>query len=146
MRLERLLCLLPFLAVASLVWVVNLAAQPEDIVLDDYSVFYNRSRPPVPFPHMLHIDSEIECSQCHHRFKGGENVVDEAELEEDAAGIKCAECHKNNPGFRLEPDLDPTNRNLRQAYHRMCTGCHRQLQKENKKTGAVTCGGCHPKK
>jgi hypothetical protein len=28
----------------------------------------------------------------------------------------------------------------------MCTDCHRQLQKEGKKAGAVTCGGCHPKK
>jgi hypothetical protein len=31
----------------------------------------------------------------------------------------------------------------------MCTGCHRQVSKENKenkKSGPVTCGDCHPKK
>jgi c(7)-type cytochrome triheme protein len=114
--------------------------------LDDQSVFTDRSRPPVAFPHIQHIDAEIECSDCHHRFKGGENIVDEAELEEDAEGIKCSSCHKNETGFQFKPDLDPTKRNLQQAYHRMCTGCHRQVSKDKKQSGPVTCGECHPKK
>jgi len=134
------------LGIGSLLWAVNLDAQPEDILLDDQSVFSNHSRPSVAFPHIQHIDAEIECSDCHHLFKGGENIVDEAELEEDAEGIKCASCHKNETGFRFKPDLDPTKRTLQQAYHRMCTGCHRQVSKENKQSGPVTCGECHPKK
>ena len=133
------------LGIGILLWAVKLGAQPEDILLDDQSVFASRSRPAVAFPHMQHIDAEIECSDCHHRIKGGENIVDEAELEEDAEGIKCAACHKNEPGFQFQSDLDATERTLQQAYHRMCTGCHRQLKKENKKAGSVTCGGCHPK-
>jgi hypothetical protein len=28
----------------------------------------------------------------------------------------------------------------------MCTGCHRQVSKENEPSGPVTCGECHPKK
>ena len=127
-------------------WAVQLNAQPDEILLDDQAVFASRSRPAVDFPHMQHIDAEIECSDCHHRFKGGENIVDEGELEEDAEGIKCAACHKNETGFRFAADLDPTKRTLQQAYHRMCMSCHRQLKKENKNAGAVTCGGCHPKK
>ena len=149
MRWGYFLVWMSILGVAGLFWVVNLGARPEDIVLDDQTVFTSRSRPAVAFPHMQHIDAEIECSDCHHRFKGGENIVDEAELEEDAEGIKCAACHKNEPGFRFEADLDPTKRTLQQAYHRMCTGCHRQVSKENtesKKSGPVTCGECHPKK
>ncbi len=149
MRWGYFLVWMSILGVAGLFWVVNLGAQPEDIVLDDQTVFTSRSRPAVAFPHMQHIDAEIECSDCHHRFKGGENILDEAELEEDAEGIKCAACHKNEPGFRFEADLDPTKRTLQQAYHRMCTGCHRQVSKENtesKKSGPVTCGDCHPKK
>jgi c(7)-type cytochrome triheme protein len=140
-----LVCML-ILGIGSLLWAVNLDAQPEDILLDDQSVFTDRSRPPVAFPHIQHIDAEIECSDCHHRFKGGENIVDEAELEEDAEGIKCSSCHKNETGFRFKPDLDPTKRNLQQAYHRMCTGCHRQVSKDKKQSGPVTCGECHPKK
>ena len=133
------------LGIGSLLWAVNLDAQPEDILLDNQTVFTSRTRPAVAFPHMQHIDAEIECSSCHHRFQGGENIVDEAELEEDAEGIKCASCHKKEPGFRFKPDLDLTKRILQQAYHRMCMGCHRQLKKENKKAGVITCGECHPR-
>lgn len=146
MRWGRFLGWMVIFTVGTLLWTVNLDAQPDDIVLDDQSVFTSRSRPAVDFPHMQHIDAEIECSSCHHRFQGGENVVDEAELEEDAAGIKCSDCHKTEPGFRFAAELDPTKRTLQQAYHRMCMGCHRQLKKENRKAGSVTCGGCHPKK
>jgi c(7)-type cytochrome triheme protein len=141
-----LVCML-ILGIGILLWAVNLDAQPEDILLDDQSVFTNPSRSPVAFPHMQHIDAGIECTDCHHRFKGGENVLDEGELEEGAAGIKCPACHKNNTGFRFKPDLDPTKRTLRQAYHRMCIGCHRQLSRDKKKQlGPVTCGECHPRK
>ena len=141
-----LVCML-ILGIGSLLWAVNLDAQPEDIVLDDQAVFADRSRPAVEFPHLRHFDDAgIECSECHHRFKGGENIVDEAELEEDGEGIKCSSCHKNETGFRFKPDLDPTERTLQQAYHRMCTGCHRQVSKANKQSGPVTCGACHPKK
>ena len=146
MRRGRFLGWMVILGVGSLLWGVNIGAQPDDILLDDQSVFASRSRPAVAFPHIQHIDAEIECNSCHHRFKGGENIVDEAELEEDAEGIKCAACHKDKTGFQFKPDLDPTERNLQQAYHRMCMGCHRQLEKEKKKTGSVTCAGCHPKK
>ena len=146
MRRGRFLAVMVILGIASFLWAVNLDAQPDDISLDDNEVFASRSRPAVEFPHMQHIDAEIECSDCHHRFKGGENVVDEGELEEDAEGIKCSSCHKSEAGFRFKPDLDTTKRNLQQAYHRMCTGCHRQVSKDKKKSGPVTCGECHPKK
>ena len=146
MRRGRFLVLMVILGIATFLWAVNLDAQPDDISLDDTEVFTSRSRPAVEFPHMQHIDAEIECSDCHHRFKGGENVVDEGELEEDAEGIKCSSCHKSEAGFRFKPDLDPTKRTLQQAYHRMCMRCHRQQKKEKKKAGSVTCGGCHPKK
>jgi len=106
---------LVILGVGSLLWAVNLGAQPDDILLDDQAVFTSRSRPAVDFPHMQHIDAEIECSDCHHRFKGGENVVDEGELEEDAEGIKCSSCHRTEPGFQFQPDLDATKRNLQHA-------------------------------
>ena len=146
MRRGRFLVLMVILGIATFLWAVNLDAQPDDISLDDDEVFTSRSRPAVEFPHMQHIDAEIECSDCHHRLQGGENVVDEGELEEDAEGIKCSSCHKGEAGFRFKPDLDPTKRTLQQAYHRMCTSCHRQLKRENKTAGSVTCGGCHPKK
>jgi hypothetical protein len=147
MRRGYFLVLMMILGIATFLWAVNLDAQPDDISLDDSEVFTSRSRPAVEFPHLRHFDDAgIECSQCHHRFKDGENIVDDSELEEGAEGIKCSSCHKSEAGFRFKPDLDPTKRTLQQAYHRMCMSCHRQLRKEDKKAGSVMCAGCHPKK
>jgi hypothetical protein len=147
MRRGYFLVWMSILGIVGLLWAVNLDAQPDDISLDDNEVFTSRSRPAVAFPHLRHFDDAgIECSECHHRFKDGENIVDEGELAEDAEGIKCSSCHKSEAGFRFKPDLDPTKRTLQQAYHRMCTGCHRQVSKDKKQSGPVTCGQCHPKK
>jgi c(7)-type cytochrome triheme protein len=126
------------------IWALQLHAQPEDILLDDHSVFTSRERSPVAFAHMYHISNGIECKTCHHRFKGGKNILDETELQEGAEGTKCGACHKDKAGFRFSPDLDATKRNLQQAYHRQCMGCHRQVSQEGKKSGPVTCGECHP--
>jgi c(7)-type cytochrome triheme protein len=144
MRGGRLLLLVGILGMGVCTWTLRLNAQPESILLDNHSVFTSRERPPVVFPHMDHINSGIECQTCHHRFKGGKNILDEAELEEGAPGIQCSSCHKEKPGFRFAPDLDPTTLNLQQAFHRQCIGCHRQLKQEGKKSGPVTCGQCHP--
>ena len=146
MRRGHLLACMLILGMAIFLWAVNLDAQPEEILLDNHSVFTNRSRPPVAFPHMQHIDAGMDCSDCHHRFKGGKNIVDEGNLEEGAEGIKCASCHKNKTGFRFKPDLDPTKRTLRQAYHLMCIRCHRQVIRDKKQSVPVTCGDCHPRK
>jgi c(7)-type cytochrome triheme protein len=145
MRWGQLLGWIGILGMGICIWTVNLNAQPEEIKLDDHTVFTARQRPAVAFPHMLHIDAGTECKSCHHRFKDGENILDEAQLEEGAAGIKCAACHKNRTGFWFNPDMDPTKRTLQQAYHRLCIGCHRQLRQDNKKAGPLTCGECHPR-
>jgi len=144
MRWVRLVLWVGLVGVGMIIWALQLYAQPESILLDDHSVFASRERPPVAFPHMFHISNGIECKTCHHRFQGGKNVLDEMELQEGAEGIKCSSCHKQMLGFRFAPDLDPTKRNLQQAYHRQCMGCHRQVSQERKKAGPVTCGACHP--
>jgi c(7)-type cytochrome triheme protein len=144
MQRTRMLLWVGMVTVGFSLLAVGLRAQPEEIMLDDHTVFTNRERPAVAFPHMDHINSGIECKTCHHRFKGGKNILDEMELQEGAEGLKCPSCHKEKPGFRFAPDLDPTKRNLQQAFHRQCIGCHRQLKQEGKKSGPVTCGQCHP--
>lgn len=146
MRWGRLLAWIAVLGIVGVFWTINLSAQPDEILLDNKSEFTSRQRPAVKFPHLAHMEADIECSSCHHRFKNGENQVDDSELEEGEEGIKCASCHRRKTGFKFKPELDPTKRNLMQAYHRMCMGCHRQLKKDNKAAGAVTCGECHPRK
>jgi len=73
--------------------------------------------PSVGFDHKGHGEKVRECRTCHHR--------DTAIL-----GQKCSGCHGNIEGT--------TNIGLKQAYHKMCLGCH-----SRKKAGPQKCTRCH---
>lgn len=83
---------------------------------------------PVPFTHKKHyVDYEIPCRGCHHAWK----------LEARENPLKCMQCHK---GKTEKGEGAPL---LRNAFHRCCMTCHRNLQKQKKPTGPVKCKGCH---
>jgi c(7)-type cytochrome triheme protein len=104
-------------------------AQPDQITLESPS-FKTRERPPVPFPHLRHIEAGLSCKDCHHRYEKGENVIDEGELEAGKPGIRCHECHSSK-----------SNPKVRDAFHRQCIDCHKKSKK-----GPLFCGECHRKK
>jgi hypothetical protein len=110
-------------------------AQPDKIILDDSNISERKTRPPVTLPHNRHIEAGLSCKDCHHIYKNGENVLDESKLEEGNKNIHCSVCHGSK-----------SRRNLTQAFHNQCMGCHKRVQKENKKTGPQYCGGCHIRK
>jgi hypothetical protein len=112
-----------------------LRAQPDKMVLDSSNVKGKKQRPAVTFPHNRHVEIELPCKDCHHIYENGKNVLDESRLEEGNQDIHCSACH--GPKSR---------RNLKQAFHDQCMGCHKKSQKENKKTGPRYCGECHVKK
>ncbi|MBN2231740.1 MAG: cytochrome c3 family protein [Deltaproteobacteria bacterium] len=112
--------------------VLPVAAQPESILLNNEQYFVKKKRPPVAFPHAVHMDV-LACTDCHHRYEKGENVLNEDALEEGNPEIRCGNCHNLNNRYGLQ-----------QAFHASCTGCHRQMVVDgSKKTGPRTCGGCH---
>lgn len=90
-----------------------------------------KQRPPVDFPHDMHMGI-YECLACHHDFEGGENVLDEDDLFEGNEDILCAACHG--------PGDDPE---LQEAYHYQCMGCHIQVRKSGQPSGPELCGACH---
>ncbi|MBW2120448.1 MAG: cytochrome c3 family protein [Deltaproteobacteria bacterium] len=108
-----------------------LQGQPEKIVLDHDKAFKKRQRPPVVFPHEAHM-ADLSCTDCHHRYEKGRNVLDESELEEGNADILCSHCHDRRASV-----------GLREAFHRQCIGCHRQTHTEGGRTGPRLCGECH---
>ncbi|MDX9787404.1 MAG: cytochrome c3 family protein [Desulfobacterales bacterium] len=124
---------LPVLA-ALMGWASIGFGQPEEIVLDNADSFQQKQRSAVLFQHEKHMEG-LECLSCHHRYENGENVLDEAELEEGAENVTCVSCHN------AESDID-----LRKAFHRQCMGCHMKLRKQSHSTGPELCGECHPKK
>ena len=97
-----------------------LHAQPEFITITSARAFGTRSRPPVQFPHQLHVSLDgMRCASCHHHSGAGKS------------SIRCAGCHVG----RLE---------IRNAFHRSCVGCHDAAQSRGGPTGPRTCGQCHP--
>ena len=104
-------------------------AQSDQMKLNHMDAFGKKQRPPVLFPHNRHVEANLSCKDCHHRYQQGKNVLDEGELEEGKPGIRCSECHDSNSRPRL-----------REAFHNLCIGCHAA------KGGPRLCGGCHVKK
>ncbi len=60
MRWLRFLLWVGLVGVGMIIWALQLYAQPEDILLDDHSVFTSRERPPAAFRHMFHISNGID--------------------------------------------------------------------------------------
>lgn len=71
----------------------------------------------------------VSCTECHHRFKNGKNVVMIDELTEKNKSIMCGYCHKGKS-------------ELIKAYHHQCIGCH-NLKIKGRAKGPRMCGECH---
>jgi len=100
-------------------------AQPDKVTIDDK--YPNKLKGPVTFNHKAHASS-IACTKCHHTWK----------QETSKTPPKCAECHKAG---------DTSEKGLKNAFHKQCIDCHKDLQKQGKKTGpTVKCSDCHASK
>ncbi|MFZ5562481.1 MAG: cytochrome c3 family protein [Thermodesulfobacteriota bacterium] len=92
------------------------------------------TRPPVVFPHDLHM-STYDCFDCHHDYDSeGNNVLEDYALEEGNPDIRCTACHTS------KSDIEP-----REAFHGQCMGCHERFTFRKRPTGPVLCGECHIK-
>ncbi|MDP2971308.1 MAG: cytochrome c3 family protein [Deltaproteobacteria bacterium] len=120
----------PFILLAN-----SLMAQSDMMILDTSRGLSGKKRPPVSFPHNLHVEKGLSCKDCHHLYKKGENVLDESNLTEGNKEIRCSSCHGSKSRLNLE-----------QAYHEQCMGCHKKPLKEQKKAPPRYCGGCHVRK
>ncbi len=113
---------------------VFLFAQMESITISN-QVFKSRSRSSVQFNHGNHMMIEgVSCTDCHHRFENGKNVLDTSELTSENKSIFCSSCHMNESS-------------LKNSYHRLCIGCHQSMTKslinKNKTAAPRLCGECH---
>ncbi len=80
---------------------------------------YGGKSGPVPFPHLAHQDALADCKICHELFP------------QEIGGIE-----KLKASGQLKK---------KQIMNKHCTKCHRQLKKEGKITGPITCKACHIK-
>ena len=105
-------------------------AQDENMLLHDVA-FGPRQRPAVPFPHGRHAQGGLDCTRCHHRFEAGKN------LWQPGDATNCAGCHDTKVRGGTPP-------RLQRAWHTLLD-CHKKELNAGRKSGFVTCGGCHRK-
>jgi hypothetical protein len=121
-----------FVSLTAINWT---SAQEEELVIESADVFGKKQRPAVVFKHELHFDAFPDCIECHHIYEKNNGEKENVWSGEEQS---CSDCHK-----RVKED----NRlPLMEAFHNNCTKCHREMAKEKKKAGPVTCGECHVRK
>lgn len=92
---------------------------PETCTLGSLAKIYES----VTFSHEMHTLVAEDCATCHHHSKAGQTPL-------------CEKCHR--------PSSDPRDSkipNLKDAYHRQCIGCHKEME-----MGPTGCTECHAKK
>lgn len=89
------------------------------------------------FSHAAHIEmlkkehkDEFVCATCHHGAKSEDDI------------LKSDKCK------RLEKELEAVGgpAKVKNYFHSTCLKCHKDLKKQDKKTGPVSCKGCHSRK
>lgn len=140
----------------SMVWGSLLIADDEmcvpmgEIVIEPLAEDAKRSE--VTFRHTVHFS--YNCRECHHKWSGKEPIT----------GCATSGCHDLDKAPKTEegkPSKDPLlqARYYKNAYHKMCIGCHKEIKMQAKKmeavktslgeklpaTGPTGCNQCHPK-
>lgn len=108
-------------------WALSAVDPNLDFIIINYTESHTTDKfAPAPFTHKRHyVDYEVPCRGCHHAW-----TVDVRENP-----IKCKECHK---GKEVSKAIL-----LRNAFHRCCLNCHRELRRQKKPTGPIKCKACH---
>lgn len=108
-------------------WALSAVDPNLDFIIINYTESHTTDKfAPVPFTHKRHyVDYEVPCRGCHHAW-----TVDARENP-----FKCKECHK---GKEVSSAIL-----LRNAFHRCCLNCHRELRRQKKPTGPIGCKACH---
>ncbi len=121
---------LMFLTVGAL----TAADVPEELVINNTG-YATDKKGPVKLSHKKHVaEYGAKCTDCHHIYKDGKNVLKEGDKIQ-----KCAECH--SPAKKEGKTLK-----LNIAYHKNCKDCHKKAAEEGKdKAPFKKCNDCHEK-
>jgi hypothetical protein len=131
-----LICIL-FLAVGALTASEKKPADvPDDIMISNEG-YKTDKKGPVKLTHKNHVaEYGAKCTDCHHIYKDGKNVLKEGDPIE-----KCAACHSplKKEGKTLKLNI---------AYHKNCKNCHKAVMEKDpsKKAPFKKCNDCHQKK
>lgn len=102
------------------------AGDPASIPADKEVIEFATMLGTVTFGHKAHASLEgVECKACHHTATEG------------APMMACHMCHKSPSTGAPEP---------KDAFHKVCQGCHKEMEAAGKKSGpSANCTKCHVK-
>jgi hypothetical protein len=106
-----------------------------DVIIIDNTGYKKDRRGPVTFTHKKHaLDYRVSCWDCHHEYVDGNNAWVPWEATDS-----CDTCH--DPVEKQDNAMK-----LQTAFHVNCKNCHKDLAKQNKKSGPYRkCLECHKK-
>lgn len=98
---------------------------------------------PVTFTHQRHSDLEqVGCVRCHHTIRTMDEPIHSCYVCHEAVYFSIANIRKAGPE-RVD-DTEPPVRNAQQAFHGLCTGCHKHRREQNLPAGPDdSCRDCH---
>jgi len=93
-------------------------------------------------------DPSAACVQCHHRNNTDDPArPDTTDVTNRSQFQKCTACHRDEGDSRNFYDRDGYELSSREAYHRLCVGCHMAERKaapvSEAKRFPVRCAECH---
>lgn len=130
------LCMIVAFGLVAAVAETTKSGEVEDVfILETKDMKPKDLKPGVGFTHLKHsVDYKIGCAECHHVFEDGKNVWKEGDKVD-----KCIACHdmkKKGPAKKQYK--------LKNAFHKNCQNCHKDLAKAKKPTGPTKkCAECH---
>jgi hypothetical protein len=98
---------------------------------------------PVTFAHQRHSDLEdVHCTTCHHMMSSRGQEVRSCYTCHEAVYFSIANIRKAGPD--PEGDTEPRIRNAQEAFHGLCTDCHKRRRAQDLATGPDdSCRDCH---
>jgi len=98
---------------------------------------------PVSFTHQHHSDlKDVDCVTCHHTIRSMGEQIRSCYACHEAGSFSIANISKaeHDPVEYTEPPV----RNAQEAFHGLCTGCHKHRRKLNLPAGPDdSCRDCH---
>ena len=98
---------------------------------------------PVTFTHQRHSDIEdVDCTTCHHTIRSMDEPIRSCYACHEAVYFSIANIRKAEP--EQVDDTEPQVCNAQEAFHGLCSGCHKHRREKNLPTGPDdSCRDCH---